>query len=182
MNLANSLTLARLMLVPVLVYLLHEQAYPAALAVFVVAGLTDAADGYVAKHWNQLTRLGAVLDPIADKALVMAAYVSLAWLGWLPFWLVLVVVSRDVIILLGALLYEYLTGALEMAPTWLSKANTALQLIYVTATLLDAALGARWERPEVGLVLVVGLVTVASGLQYVVVWLGKALHHERGEG
>ena len=182
MNLANALTLSRLILVPVLVYLLHERAYPWALAAFLVAGVTDALDGYVAKHWNQVTRLGATLDPIADKGLVVAAYVSLAWLGWIPFWLVLVVVSRDVIIVTGAALYHYLTGALEMAPTWLSKANTALQLGYVAATLLDAALGAHWQRPEWGLAVLVGVVTVASGLQYVVVWLGKALRHERGEG
>jgi cardiolipin synthase len=182
MNLANGLTVSRLILVPVLVYLLHEQAYATALAVFVLAGITDAADGFVAKRWNQVTRLGATLDPIADKGLVVAAYITLAWLQWIPFWLVLVVVSRDVIIVTGAALYHYLTGALEMAPTVLSKANTAIQLTYIAATLLDAALGAAWARPEVGLPLLVGGATVASGLQYVVVWLGKAVRYERGEG
>lgn len=181
MNPANALTLIRLLLVPVLVYLLHEEAYAGALAVFVAAGLTDAADGYLARRRGQITRLGSVLDPVADKALVVAAYVTLAWLEWIPFWLVLVVVSRDAIIVVGAVLYHYLTGALEMAPTLLSKANTALQLGYVAVTLVDAALGEVWTRPGVALAVLVALGTVASGIQYVVVWLGKAVRHERGE-
>jgi cardiolipin synthase len=177
---ANGLTLARLLLVPVLALLLHLQTFGWALVVFAVAGVTDALDGYVARHWSGISRLGAVLDPVADKALVVTAYAVLAWQGWLPGWLALAVVGRDAVIVAGAGLFHQRTGGLEMAPTRLSKTNTALQLGYVAATLLDAALGAGWTRPEPGLALLVALTTVASGLQYVVVWLRKAAAHRRG--
>jgi cardiolipin synthase len=179
MNLPNALTLLRLVLVPFLVYLLHDGAYAMALALFAFAGLTDAVDGYVAKHFHQETELGKFLDPVADKALVVALYISLTWLGWIPFWLMVAVVARDGIIVVGALGFQYLTGALEMAPTVLSKANTAFQLGYVALVLLDAAAAmdlAGWRKLLAGVVLVT---TVASGLQYVLVWLRKALAHEQ---
>jgi cardiolipin synthase len=179
MNLANALTLLRLVLVPFLVYLLHEGAYGMALGLFVLAGLSDAADGFVAKRFRQETELGKILDPIADKALAVALFVTLAWLGWIPFWLVVAVVSRDALIVVGALGYHYLTSALEMAPSLLSKANTAVQLTYLALVLVDAAIApdlAQWR----GLLAVVVLATtVASGLHYVVVWLRKALAHEQ---
>jgi len=181
-TLANALTLLRLILVPVLVVLLHQGSYTGALALFVFAGLTDAADGFVAKRYGQVTELGKVLDPIADKALAVALYVTLAWLGWVPFWLVVAVVARDVIILAGALLYHYLTSGLEVAPTLLSKANTALQLGYVALILVDAALAVdlgAWHTP---VAVAVFITTVVSGLQYVLVWLRKAVEHELGTG
>jgi cardiolipin synthase len=181
-NLPNALTLLRLVMVPFLIFLLHEGRFGAALALFAFAGLTDAADGFVAKRFGQETELGKVIDPIADKALVVALYVSLAWLGWVPFWLVVAVVARDAIIVAGALAFHYLTGALEMAPTYLSKANTAVQLVYVGLVLVDAAFAAdlaAWRGYLAALVLVT---TIASGLQYVVLWLRKAIRYEQGEG
>ncbi|HKJ70949.1 MAG TPA: CDP-alcohol phosphatidyltransferase family protein [Gammaproteobacteria bacterium] len=182
MNLANALTLLRLVMVPFLVLLLHEGRYGAALMLFVFAGLSDAADGFVAKRFGQETDLGKVLDPIADKALAVALYVTLAWLGWVPFWLVLAVVARDALIVSGALAFHYLTGALEMAPTYLSKANTAMQLVYLGVILVDAALAVDLAAWRSGLALVVLATTVASGLQYVVLWLRKAMRHEQGRG
>ena len=182
MNLANALTLLRLVMVPFLVLLLHEGRYGAALALFAVAGLSDAADGFVAKRFNQQTELGKVLDPIADKALAVALYVTLAWLGWVPFWLVVAVVARDAIIVTGALVFHYLTGALEMAPTYLSKANTAVQLVFVALTMVDAAFALDLAEWRAYLAVAVLATTVASGLQYVVVWLRKAMHHERETG
>ena len=181
MNLPNALTLLRLLLVPLLIYLLHEGAYGVALGVFLLAGLTDAADGFVAKRFHQQTELGKVLDPVADKALVVSLYISLAWLGWVPFWLVVAVVARDGIIVVGALGYHYLTGALEMVPTLLSKANTALQLGFVALVLVDAAAAVDLGALRAGLAWAVLLTTVASGVQYIVVWLGKALAHEEGK-
>lgn len=182
MTLANAFTLLRLILVPVLVVLLHQGSYAWALALFVFAGLTDAADGFVAKRYNQVTELGKVLDPLADKALAVALYVTLAWLGWVPFWLVVAVVARDVIIVSGALLYHYLTSGLEVAPTLLSKANTALQLGYLALILVDAAVAVDLGGWHTLLAVAVLITTVASGLQYVLVWLRKAVEHELGTG
>lgn len=180
MNLANALTLLRLMAVPFLVYLLHDGSYGGALLLYLFAGLSDAADGFAAKRLGQVTELGKVLDPIADKALAVALYVTLAWLGWIPFWLVVAVVARDGIILAGALAFHFVTGNLEVAPTRLSKANTGVQLAFVALVLVDATFGpdlAAWRTNMAALVLVT---TVASGLQYVVVWLRKALRYEQG--
>ncbi len=172
------------MAVPFLVYLLHEGEYPSALALFILAGLTDAADGFVAKRFHQETQLGKVLDPIADKALAvaLALYITLAWQGWVPFWLVVAVVSRDGIIVGGAMAFHYLTGALEITPTLLSKLNTALQLTLVALILVDAALPWELETGRGALAVLVLATTVASGLQYVVLWLRKAVHYEHSRG
>lgn len=182
MNLANALTLLRLAAVPFLVVLLYQGRFGAALALFVLAGLSDAADGLVAKRFNQVTELGKVLDPIADKALVMALYITLAWLGWVPFWLVVAVVARDGIIVAGALAFHFVTGALEITPTRLSKANTTVQLAFVALVLVDAALAPDLAVVRWYLEMAVLATTVASGLQYVVLWLRKALAHEQGGG
>ncbi|KPV41461.1 hypothetical protein AN478_02515 [Thiohalorhabdus denitrificans] len=182
MNLPNALSLLRLAAVPFLVLLLHDGRHGAALGLFVLAGLTDAADGFVAKRFGQETRLGKVLDPIADKALVVTAYVTLGWMGLIPFWLVLAVVTRDLVILVGALAYHYLTGALEMAPSVLSKFNTALQLALVALVLLEAVLALGLGEWLGWLAVAVLATTVASGLQYVLVWVRKAWAHESAEG
>ncbi|MFA9459419.1 CDP-alcohol phosphatidyltransferase family protein [Thiohalorhabdus sp. Cl-TMA] len=180
MNVANALTLLRLAAVPFLVLLLHEGRYREALVLFVLAGISDAVDGFVAKRFGQETQLGKVLDPIADKALVVTVYVALAWVALIPFWLVVAVVSRDLIIVGGALAYHYLTGALEMVPTFLSKLNTALQLALVTLVLVEAALPMGVHVWVDWLAVLVLVTTVASGLQYVVVWLRKAWAYEAG--
>jgi len=182
MNAANALTLLRLIFVPFLVYFLHQGWFGVALGVFLIAGLSDAADGFLAKRFEQQTRLGKVLDPVADKALVVTLYVALGWVGWVPFWLVLAVVSRDALIITGALIFHYLTGALEIEPTYLSKANTAVQLALLALILVDAAtawdLG--WWRSTLAVVVLV--TTVASGVQYILLWLRKMGRFEDAAG
>ncbi len=178
MNAANALTLLRLLIVPFLVYFLHGGWYATALALFLIAGLSDAADGFLAKRFGQATRLGRVLDPLADKALVVTLYITLGWEGWVPFWLVVAVVSRDAIIVSGAMVFHYLTGALEIAPTYLSKANTTVQLALLAFILVEAAGGldlAAWRGYLAWLVLIT---TVGSGLQYIILWLRKVTHFE----
>ena len=119
---------------------------------------------------------------MAAKALVVTLYITLGWLGWVPFWLVVAVVSRDIIIVSGALLFHFLTGELEIRPTYLSKANTAVQLGFLALILVDAA-----SRLDLGigsqyLSLVVLVTTVGSGLQYILLWLRKAVHYEDATG
>ena len=122
--LPNAITLVRLGLVPVFIVVLKAQDYTVALLVFAVAGLSDGLDGFIAKRFNLVTRLGAILDPLADKVLLVSAYVMLTILGHLPFWLVLTVGFRDLLIVGGYLVYTSLIGPVAMRPTYLSKFNT----------------------------------------------------------
>lgn len=174
MNLANALTLMRALLAPLLAYLLLERNFPVALGTFLLAGLSDAMDGFVARHFGQITRLGAFLDPFADKLLIVAAVVPLAVIGRLPWWLVLLIVARDGVIVVGALAYRGLTGQLEMAPTLLSKLNTFLQVCLILLVLLDAAGWVEGEGMLSVAFLLAAAVTVGSGAQYIWLWALKA--------
>ncbi len=180
MNLANSLTLLRALLAPLMAYLLLGERFSAALAVLAVAGLTDALDGYVARHFHQVTRLGAFLDPFADKLLIVATVIPLACVGRLPFWLVLLIVGRDGVIVAGAMAYRLLTGHLEMAPTPLSKLNTFLLIGLILLVLVRSA-GLAMEQVSLSVLFIfVGVVSALSGLQYVWLWGFKAWRWGRG--
>lgn len=175
--LPNLITLARIALVPVLILVLRDRGYGMALAVFLVAGLSDALDGYIAKRFRLTTHLGALLDPLADKALLLGAYVMLTLLGHVPFWLMLTVAFRDLLIVGGYLVYTSLHGAVRMQPTRLSKFNTLAQIVLVVLILAHEAMG--WAMPVLieGMVWLVAATTVASGAHYVWVW-GVKQHGE----
>lgn len=174
LNLANALTSLRVLLAPALVWLLLAQRYEAALWVFLAAGLSDALDGFVARHFGQVTRLGALLDPFADKLVIVGSVLSLAWLGLLPLWLALVIVLRDAVIVAGAVAFRLRVGHLDMAPLLSSKLNTVVQISLILLVLLQAAewfeFGA-WLPATYALAAVMALV---SGAQYVAVWWPKA--------
>jgi len=169
-HLPNIITLARIALVPVLILLLKDQDYAAGLIVFVIAGASDALDGYLAKRMNVQSRLGAILDPVADKLLLVSAYVMLAVLGHIPFWLVLVVVFRDLLIVGGYMLYTSHAGPVKMRPSILSKLNTLMQITLVAVILAQQAAGLAWPLTGV-LVYAVLATTVASGAHYLWSWL-----------
>lgn len=174
MNLANALTLMRALLAPLLAYLLLEKNFSLALGAFLLAGLSDAVDGFIARHFDQVTALGAFLDPFADKLLIVATVIPLAVVGRLPWWLVLLIVARDLVIVAGALAYRLFTGRLEVAPTLLSKFNTFLQVCLVVLVLLDAA-GWMFIRAVLpAIFLLVAVATIGSGGQYVWMWTAKA--------
>lgn len=170
-QLPNLITILRLAAVPVLILFLRDEQYAAALVLFIAAGLSDALDGYIAKRWNFITRLGAILDPLADKLMLVSTYVMLAWLDELPFWLVLAVVSRDALIVGGYLVYTTLLGPVQMRPSVYSKLNTLAQIALVVAVLAHAAglIAVPWL--VMGFVWLVLATTVGSGLHYVWVWL-----------
>jgi cardiolipin synthase len=173
--LPNIITACRIVLAPVLIYLLHEQQFGAALIVFLVAGFSDGLDGFIARRWGYITRTGAILDPVADKLLMVSVYVMLAFLDKLPFWLVLAVVSRDALIVGGYLVYTSMYGPVRMRPSLISKLNTILQIGLVLAVLSVEALGwppAAWLAPFAWTVL---SSTVASGLHYLWAW---AVHRD----
>jgi cardiolipin synthase len=166
MNLPNSLTLLRILCSPVFVGLVLYGHHSWALAVFLTAGLTDALDGMLARLLNQQTTLGQYLDPLADKLLLVTAFVVLSFDGAIPLWVALVVVSRDVIISVGSLVIHLLREQVDITPTWMGKTTTVIQLIYIVAVLggTTVALSAR----VVGAILAVMIaLTVASGLHYV---------------
>jgi cardiolipin synthase len=178
-QIANTITVLRVLLVPVLVYLLLTGEYRGALWVFVAAGASDALDGFVARHFNQFSRFGAILDPIADKSLIGATVLSLAWLGLLPLWLVIVVVARDLVILAGALAYRLAVGPFEMAPSFPGKLCTFSQLALLVAVLVHAAgyLDVAGILPAA--YALVAAISVLSGLHYVWIWSRKAIRTKR---
>ena len=166
----NLLTLARIASCPILVLLLYGRNYQLALYLFIAAGITDGLDGYIAKQFNCVSSLGKVLDPIADKLLIGSACVMLAVLGGIPFWLVVVVMFRDLVIVVGYLIIVVMDQTVSIRPTYASKFNTFLQISLMVAVLLEKS--AILSVPMVVNALVFGVLitTVVSGIQYVWLW------------
>lgn len=167
LGLANSLTMLRIILIPVFVSLLVYRKVTAALVVFCLASFTDLLDGYIARTRGSQTRLGAFLDPLADKLLLTASFVTLTYLypRLLPFWITVTVLSRDLLLILGTALIHIAGGRVHPTPTRLGKASTAFQMVTVLAVLLVLAF--RMDpRIKTGLVWVTAAFTIASGIQY----------------
>lgn len=176
----NLLTLARIGLVPWLLVLLQQQQFSLSLAVFIVAGLTDALDGFIAKRYNAQTYLGSLLDPLADKGLLVSSYIMLSVLELVPFWLMVTVVFRDVVIVGGYLLMVLFFGSVKMQPLRVSKINTFTQIFYIVLVLTALAI-----HYELGLVqtvfnYIVLVTSVVSGLSYVYIWSVRATNTDEG--
>ncbi|MDD5329795.1 MAG: CDP-alcohol phosphatidyltransferase family protein [Sulfuricella sp.] len=174
-NLANAVTSVRAVLAPVLVYLLGRGLYEFALWAFLAAGLSDALDGFLARRLHQLTRFGAILDPVADKLVIVSSAIALAAQDLLPLWLVLLIVARDVVIVAGAVSFRLRFGHLDMAPLPAGKASTFAQIGLILLVLLQAASWLDASAWLPALHVLTGAVAVASGAQYVAVWGSKAL-------
>ncbi|QGU34003.1 CDP-alcohol phosphatidyltransferase family protein [Thermochromatium tepidum] len=174
-DLPNIISVLRLIAVIPVVYLLVVQEFGWALILFVIAGISDGLDGFLAKHYGWQSRLGGLLDPLADKILLVCCFLVLGSQGLIPLWLVLAVIFRDLVIVSGALLYNYLVAEVEAAPILISKVNTAMQILLVVAVILDAGVV---DLPEVliGALIWACLITVVvSGVQYVWIWGRKAI-------
>ena len=169
-HLPNLITLSRIALAPVLILLLKDHEYAMSLVVFIVAGVSDGLDGFIAKRFHLTSRLGAVLDPVADKILLLSAYVMLTFLEHLPFWLMLTVVFRDLLIVGGYLVYTSMVGSVQMRPSHLSKLNTFVQIALVIVILAQQAFAQVYPIMVDMLVYAVLITTVASGVHYVWVW------------
>lgn len=173
--LPNAITVARMLLAPPLAWLILEGRHGAALLLAAVAGLSDAVDGLLAKRFGWQSRLGGLLDPIADKLMLLACFVALGIGEELPWWLVALVVARDAVIVGGALAYHRLVGPLQAAPSGLSKVTTATQIGLVLLVLVDGLDGIALPAwLDAGAVLLVAALTTASGLHYVTTWGAKA--------
>ncbi|HUZ74413.1 MAG TPA: CDP-alcohol phosphatidyltransferase family protein [Stellaceae bacterium] len=180
MNVANLITLARLFSVPLAIWLVLGGHLTAAFWLFVAAGLSDGIDGFIAKHFNQRSPLGALLDPLADKTLLVSMCVTLGIAGRLPNWLVILVVFRDLVIVGGYLVAMAVSQPIRARPLAISKLNTVLLIALVAVVLGRLGLGIDDYHLSEVLVYAVGLTTVLSGLGYVVRWWRGFDDAERG--
>ncbi|TFG93328.1 MAG: CDP-diacylglycerol--glycerol-3-phosphate 3-phosphatidyltransferase [Syntrophobacterales bacterium] len=168
MDIPNMLTLIRIILVPIFVILIMHGSFPYALTVFVIAGITDGLDGFLARILGQQTVLGSYLDPLADKALIITSFVILSILEIIPGWLAVVVISRDCIILFGVSVLFLMSVPFEIRPTYVSKATTVLQLLTVFLVLVSKCLPG-YTNPLMIMTLFWGTAffTVVSGFYYI---------------
>lgn len=178
MNLPNIITIGRILLVPITVWLIISGEFSLAFVAFVVAGVSDGVDGFIARKLNQRSELGAYLDPIADKALLVSIYVSLGFLQFLPAWLVILVVTRDVLIVGAVVLAWVVNNPMVVAPSMASKVNTVGQI--VLAGLVLGLLGLKISlEPLLSAGFVsVAILTFGSGALYMRDWL---LHMANGK-
>jgi len=169
-KLPNIISLGRLLSVPVVIYLILNDFMTAAFWLFIAAGISDGVDGYLAKALGQSSALGAYLDPIADKVLLVGVYLTLGQAGHLPTWLVIMVVFRDLIIVGGIILLHISNSGIRMRPLLISKVNTAAQIALIALVLVELGL-----KIDLGgflnvLIYVVGATTIASGASYIINW------------
>lgn len=188
MTIPNLITIGRLFLVPLTIWLIVSGDAATAFWFFVLAGVSDAVDGFLARQFDLRSALGAYLDPLADKALLMSIYITFAILGDIPVWVTILVVSRDVLIIGGVVLAWMLGPPIEMRPRVVSKANTMAQIVLAALVLGDLAFAVDLSSARHVMVIMVGLLTLASALVYVVDWVrhmaaggtGEAVPREEG--
>ncbi len=166
MSLPNAISVGRFLTVPVMIWLIVIEQYAVGFWLFAAAGASDAVDGFIAKRFDQQTAIGAYLDPIADKALLMAVYLTLGLNDALPAWLVILVLFRDLSIGGGVLLLIALTGPRRIAPLRVSKLNTVVQIVLAGVVLGELAIVAVPGALMVGLIYATAATTLASGLAY----------------
>ena len=166
LTLANRLTILRILMTPVITVLLLYRQTGAALALFLLAGVTDGLDGLVARWWGQKTELGMVLDPVADKLLLTSTLVTLTILKELPRWFTIIVVSRDVLLIGGSVILYMFLGKIRSMPSWLGKFTTGFQLLTALSAMLDNFFR-NLTVAILPLTVITLAFTVASGLDYI---------------
>jgi cardiolipin synthase len=171
LSIPNLITLGRILLVPIVVWAISSGAMWAAFVLFLAAGVSDAVDGFLAKRFNMTTVLGAYLDPLADKALIVSIYVTLGISGVIPHWLVILVVSRDILIV-GAVLLSWLVGSpVKVKPLLVSKLNTVAQIAFACVVLGTLGFGIEANILTLALMGLVAALTLMSIAAYVAEWV-----------
>ena len=178
-DIPNLITGLRILLVAPFLWLLLQERYGAALLLFVIAGISDALDGFLAKHYGWTSELGGLLDPMADKLLLMGTILALGWLDELPGWLVVLVILRDLMILSGAVSYHLLIERFQAAPLMSSKLNTLMQLTLVCTIIIHDGLIPLPVWLPTSLIYFTALTTLWSGASYLWRWGYCAWHHIR---
>lgn len=179
-TLPNAICVLRMLLVVPILWALAAGAYELTLLLFLFAGFSDGLDGFLAKRFGWRSELGGLLDPLADKLLLVCVFLAVTLLGLVPAWLTSCVIGRDLIIVSGALAYQYFVGPVRGEPTPVSKLNTVLQLLFILAVVSRAAYG--WPAESLVIVLGAGIfvTTVVSGIDYVWTWSRRAMRVSRG--
>ena len=177
-DIPNIISIIRIVLVLPFIVLMLRQEFTLALILFFTAGISDGIDGYLAKRNHWTSRLGSILDPLADKLLLVSSFVTLAWLSILPLWLVAAVLLRDVVIISGAMAYHFVVGRYEMEPSIISKLNTFFQIMLVLSTVFSLGLYSLPPLALQTLVYIVLVTTILSGGNYVYTW-GKKTYHAK---
>jgi cardiolipin synthase len=154
--------------------MLLEQRFDIALLLFVVSGISDGLDGFLAKRFHWQSPLGGLLDPLADKFLLVSSLLALGWLGLIPYWLVAIAILRDLVIVTGATIYHLRIKHLKAEPSLISKVNTVVQIVLVIAVVLDQALVGLPVMVIQGLIWLTLATTLLSGFDYVLVWSKRA--------
>ncbi|WP_457676638.1 CDP-alcohol phosphatidyltransferase family protein [Thiolapillus sp.] len=173
-DIPNIISVARVILVFPVIWLLLHQDYRSAMALFFVAGISDALDGFLARQFRWQSRLGGILDPLADKFLLVSVFFCLGWLDALPVWLVALVILRDVVIVAGALAWHFRVEKLDASPSLVSKANTGLQITLVLMVVYDLGFSPLSDGLLTAMMWAVAFTTAWSGVDYVVSWGRKA--------
>ncbi len=171
MTLPNLITIARLFLVPLIVVMITNQRWREAFVIFVIAGISDAIDGLLARRFGMASELGGYLDPVADKALIVSIYITLAMVGVIPVWLVILVVSRDIMIVSAVILSWLMARPVTMAPFGVSKLNTAAQIMFAALMLGTQAFGIDPGLGRDVAQLLVAVLTLGSMAAYLAFWL-----------
>ncbi|MDH3947870.1 MAG: CDP-alcohol phosphatidyltransferase family protein [Gammaproteobacteria bacterium] len=173
-SIPNLISTLRILLVPPVVWSMLDQRWSLALPLFLIAGLSDGLDGFLARRYHWTSRLGAILDPIGDKLLMVSSYLVLGWQGALPWWLVGLVILRDVVIMTGTVMYRFVVGEVVFEPILLSKINTVCQILLVTIALCVLVGVEMFAGLQTLLIYIVLLTTLSSGVAYVVLWARRA--------
>lgn len=161
-----------------IVFLIWHQVYDTAFILMIIAGLSDGLDGFLARAFHWQSKLGAMLDPAADKLLLVSIFIVCGLKGFLPWWLVGLVILRDVIIVAGTLLYQRVTQDKDIRPLMISKINTALQILLAVAALYQEAISPLADHIMLILIVSVAITTLASGIAYVTIWTRNTLKHK----
>lgn len=171
LSIPNLITLGRILLVPVVVWAIASGAMWIAFVLFLAAGVSDAVDGYLAKRFNMTSMLGAYLDPLADKALIVSIYLTLGINNLIPRWLVILVVSRDILIVGGIILAWVIGNPLKIRPVLVSKLNTVAQILFACVVLGSLGFNVKLDMVELVLMGLVGILTLLSVAAYVTEWI-----------
>jgi cardiolipin synthase (CMP-forming) len=171
LNLPNLITIGRILLVPVVVWAIASREMQIAFLVFLIAGVSDAVDGFLAKRFDMTSELGAHLDPLADKVLIVSIYIALGITEAIPRWIVILVVSRDILIVGGVMLAWFLGKPVRVRPVLVSKLNTVAQIVFACLVLASLAFGATFEMAQDVIMVIVAALTLASIGFYVREWV-----------
>ena len=169
-DIPNLICVFRILLVGPIVWLMIEEKFSTALILVAIAGISDGVDGFLARHFHWQSRLGSILDPLADKFLLVATFTTLTYMQLLPLWLLLLVFGRDLLIVCGALFYHFKFGEYELSPFWSSKINTVFQIALVLLVILQQEWLPQVETWSSTLIWLVVASVIISGSEYIVVW------------